>query len=241
VALGVVAALAPEARTLSGRPPRDGRPYRTPKGALVVVSGPGAGKARRAAEELVEAGACALASWGCAGALDPALLPGGLVVPEAVACPEGRVLRVHPAWRERLCEHLLPYLPIHSGILVQSPSVLGGFEAKAEVRAQTGGAAVDMESAAVAEVARTVGVPFLAVRAVVDAATASVPEAARCGVNGSGKVAAGPLLRSLVRDPGSLFLLVRLGFGFRAALRTLARVAQLTRGVLLSPEEGRVP
>ena len=44
------------------------------------------------ARSLIEAGATALASWGMAGGLDPALSAGAILLPSEVLGPDGRIV-----------------------------------------------------------------------------------------------------------------------------------------------------
>ena len=64
-----------------------------------------------------------------------------------------------------------------SGRLLTSARSVGSVEDKAALFERTGAVAVDMESAAIAEVAEQHGLPFLAVRVVVDSAGDVLPAA----------------------------------------------------------------
>jgi len=134
--VGIVAALAAEARTLgvSRRALRrierrsDGLAALA-DGSLVAVSGMGCEAAARSARSLVEAGCGALASWGLAGGLDPALRAGTVVAPETVlldgapgeaatldaAALDAAALNVAAAWRERLVRALAAPIDAPSG------------------------------------------------------------------------------------------------------------------------------
>ena len=92
-----------------------------------------------------------------------------------------------------------------------------------------------MESAAVAEVARAQGLPFLAVRAIVDTANDPLPKAAIAAAS-EGSVKLSRLLGALARAPADLPALIRLMWRYRAASRSLAAVA---RAGALAPRELR--
>ncbi|MGH8201914.1 MAG: purine and other phosphorylase-like protein, family 1, partial [Steroidobacteraceae bacterium] len=79
--IGIVSALAAEARTL-GPTAHGAELRRLTDGALLAVSGIGENAAAAAARRLVLAGAGALASFGMAGGLDPALICGAVLLPE---------------------------------------------------------------------------------------------------------------------------------------------------------------
>ena len=88
--------------------------------------------------------------------------------------------------------------------------------------AGTGAVAADMETAAVAQAARSRGVPWIAVRAIADACEYGPPAGQyRCCGCESGRVQAGRLLAALARQPSELVQLPPLARGFGAALDAL--------------------
>lgn len=218
--LGIVAALTVEARCLAGVCPA----------GTVRVCGVGPRRAKAAAAALLEGGARALLSWGTAGGLEPGLAAGTLCLPAAVVGPEDARLPADAGWRMRLGSAVPEGVPVCEGLLASGEGVLATPADKRALRARTGAAAVDAESAAVAQAARDAGVPFLAVRAVVDPADAGLPRAAVAAVTQSGRVHPGRLLLALLDRPGDLRSLAETASRFRAARRTLAAVARAAAG-----------
>jgi len=170
---GVVAALEFEARCLAS--PSDG--------SLIGISGIGGENAARTARALITAGAGALLSWGVAGALDPALDCGSAVLPSEVLRPAGGPGGSPPqrfetcrAWRERMLAALQGHVRVVSGALLSSAAPVPTATAKARLFRETRAVAVDMESAAVAAVAADHGLPFIALRVILDTARDSLPE-----------------------------------------------------------------
>ena len=204
-------------------------------GTLLVVSGMGAAAAASGARQLVDAGARALLSWGVAGGLDPALPAGALFLPGEVISADGVVYQTAREWRETLATMVASCHPVTGGRLLTSRRPLGSAADKSIAFSETGAAAVDMESAAVAEVARAQGLPFLAVRAIVDTAKDPLPKAAIAAAS-SGSVKLSRLLGALARAPADLPALIRLMWRYRAASRSLAAVA---RAGALAPRELR--
>ncbi len=214
-----------------------GLPQRMPAGGWLCVAGIGPERAGQAARALLACGADALASWGSAGALDPICVPGDLLLPAVVAAGPGQPwLAVDAVWQARLRRELQPHLTVRTGGLVQSPAVLGTSAAKRELHRRTGAMAVDMESAAVAEMAHTAGVPFVALRAVADNATTTLPRAALVALDQRGQLLAWRLLQALVRRPWEGTMLLKLGRDFAAARRTLRAVSRVA-----GPTLGRPP
>ncbi len=196
-------------------------------GALLQISGVGAKRAHLAARTLLEKGATSLLSWGSATGLIPELSPGSLVLPKNIIAVDGSVYPVDATWRENLYAQLKEKVDFHEGLLGESITVLTHAAEKATLFQQTGAIAVDMESAAVAAEAQRAGVPFMAIRAVVDPADMALPQCAIASVDEFGKLRPLWLLKALAKNPVQLFALVRLGRNFHAAQSTLSTVARL--------------
>jgi adenosylhomocysteine nucleosidase len=91
---------------------------------------------------------------------------------------------------------------------------------KAAAFRDSGAAAVDMESAAVAEVAAHHRLPFIAVRVIVDTAADRLPRAV-VNASGAGRLRIGRLLAGLVVAPAEIAGLIRLTQRYRIAIRSL--------------------
>jgi len=217
----VVAALEFEARSLGN----------TGDAALISISGIGAAHAERSAHALVAAGADALLSWGVVGALDPTLGCGTAVLPVEVLHQQRRYA-TSTAWRERLLGALSAHLPAVSGALLSSDVAVPSAALKARLFTATRAVAVDMESAAVAGVAAQHGLPFLALRVILDTATDTLPasiarafEPQRSGRGDSADAAAvatgRPRLWPLLRAPADWGRLLGLALRYRVARRAL--------------------
>lgn len=229
---GIVAALASEARLLGPARPR-GAVSALGDGTLLVVSGMGPCAAAEAAQRLVAAGAGALVSFGVAGGLDPALAAGALVLPEEVITPDGARLATAREWRERVSAAVADRHPASYGALLTSPEPLSSPEEKESAFRQTGAVAVDMEGFAIAEVAARRGVPFLAVRTVLDTVDDTLPLSVLAAIDARGAAHFGRLLGALVRAPREWPQVLRLVRRSRAAARPLVSVAR--SGALASP------
>jgi adenosylhomocysteine nucleosidase len=186
----------------------------------------GRAAAAQGARRLVEAGARALISWGMAGGLDPALAAGTILLPSEVVSPDGALFLTARDWRERLSAAIVARHPVCCGRLLTYPQALGSRADKASAFRQTAAAAVDMESLAIAEVAASHRLPFLVVRAIVDTAQDTLPQALIEAAAGGGALRVGRLLGSLARTPAELPGLIRLARRYRAASRALTSVAR---------------
>lgn len=223
--IGVVAALPAEARCLTVRPPAYGE-IAVGGNLLIAVCGIGAQAARRGAEALIERRAGMLVSWGTAGALSPSLRSGELLLPEVIRGADGRSLPVDGPSRERLMKRLAGMAAIRGGELLQCEAVIRTPADKTHLFTTTGAAAVDMESAAIAAVAATAGVPFLAVRAILDTHLMTIPACALAATDAQGRTHLPTLLAGLWRRPGEIVELLGLACAFRRALASLTRAAE---------------
>src|SRR5208337_4157039 len=104
--LGIVVAMTAEARSLVREPTVTEGLIHLADGILVKLSGIGPRRAGEAAKNLLENGATALLSWGCAGALVPTLSPGSLVLPSSVIGADQSCYSSDPTWHGRLLNRL---------------------------------------------------------------------------------------------------------------------------------------
>jgi hopanoid-associated phosphorylase len=182
----------------------------------------GESAARKAATKLQAGGATCLMSFGVAGALDPKLRPGDLVLPESIY--SGRLLPVSLTWRDRVQERLPSHLRIIGGKLATSKKVLTSLIAKREFAETTGAFAVDLESGAIAEVAESSDMPFLAIRAISDPIEFSPPLALLDTVNPDGSANLSQILSLLLQRSVTLSTLLQLARDVRTARSTLSTV-----------------
>ena len=193
--------------------------------ALLSVSGMGGFLAAAAARRLVEAGVSALLSFGLAGGLDPALRAGMVVLPAEIISRSGVRLSTSAVWRGQILAALAPHLTPVGGALLTSAAPLDAASDKAAAFHETGAVAVDMESLDVAKVAAAHGLPFMAVRAIVDTAADSLPRSVLTA-NRAGQVSVRHLLGGLAGAPFEMVALLRLAQRYRAATRSLAAAAR---------------
>ena len=195
----------------------------------------------------------ALLSCGIAGALDPGLRAGDVVVGSLhepfpgegrgpVAQPEsagdgplqqkpsrlGTGLRRGTLFTEWLFENL-PHA--HRGTIIGGNAIIASTAEKAALYARTGALAVDMESHIAARVAARHGLPFAILRTISDTADHALPPAALIGMKPDGGMALGAVLASLARDPAQLPALIRTGRDAGAAFAGLSRALRALESV----------
>jgi hopanoid-associated phosphorylase len=233
--VGVVAALEAEARALGTAVRRRDGLFSLCDGALLDVSGMGSARAGNAARRLAGAGASALLSFGLAGGLDPDLRAGTVVLPTDVMSRSGARFATSADWREQLRAALGRLPPPVAGVLLTSATAIDGVADKAAAFRDTGAAAVDMESLGVAEAAAALGLPFIAVRVIIDTAADALPPAV-LAASRAGHVSITRLIGGLAAAPWELLAMIRLAQRYRAATRALQAVA---RAGVLAPIRAR--
>ena len=191
-------------------------------GVTVIAGGGDAARLERALDALAGS-ASAILSSGLAGALDPTLKVGDIVIGNAAPLPR----REEGGGVQQMLERSIPEARV--GPIVGSDHALATAREKAALFAETGALAVDMESHIAARVAARHGLPFVALRVISDAADATLPPAALAGMRSDGGIAIGSILASLMRNPAQLPALIRTGRDAEKAFRGLGRVHDVLR------------
>jgi adenosylhomocysteine nucleosidase len=191
--------------------------------APVFVGGGTAQGAELACRRAVAGGAAALVSLGLAGGLDPALRPGVVIVPERVLAG-GTSLASDPA-----INRAIGGPTAHR--LVGADTVAADAATKQRLWRETGAAALDLESGAVARIATEHGLPFAVLRVICDPAERDLPPAALAALDGRGVIGIARVLGSVLAHPAQLPGLLALARDAAIARRALAaRIASIAGG-----------
>ncbi len=164
---------------------------------FLLQGGVGRGRIREALLELSRRFPLRAAwSIGFAGGLCETLSPGSLVIPSAVL--DGGAVLPASGEVERLRAAITAAgLGVSDGMLLSVDDPLRTPESKRAAHRRFGAVAVDMEAAGVAEAARRLGIPWLAIKAIVDPVDEALPDFLLACTSGAGDVAWPRLLRSL--------------------------------------------
>lgn len=223
---GIVVALPEELSTLTSKKIDKGCCVFISDAIVLAYSGAGANNARSASELLIAQGATRLISWGCAAALSETLKPGDLVLADTLINAEGAQIGIDTAWHSYSKKLLSASLKVHTGGLAESLTIVATGQDKKHLHVQTGAVALDMESIAIAKVARQNKLPFLAIRAIADPVNMDLPKAINHSLNNEGDIVLGKLLLFIALHPAELPGLIKLGLYFNAAKNTLKLVAK---------------
>lgn len=226
--IGIITALLPEAACLTSLPITPGTIIRLEDNISLYVCGMGAERAGAAALDMIQAGMDILLSWGTAGALAPDLSPGDLMVPESIVAFDGRVYQTAKHWRSAVLNKLVDCsCNIYLGRLADSMRVLTTAEDKIDSASNYKTAmAVDMESAAIAEVASKHEKPCIVIRVISDSKGMVIPDIALKISDHYGRVRFRNLLVQLFSHPLQVPRLITLARGYGKAARTMKWVGQ---------------
>ena len=171
----------------------------------VVKTGMGLARAAEAARALRRAHAVdVFFSSGCAGALAGDLLPGDLVIADAVQFAGDEALPVDEPQRSRaLIAAQRAGLQPRLGCFLSAARVLATAEEK-RAAAAGGAIAVEMESAAIARVAAEHGIAFAAARSILDPAETRLAQSGRFVDPSTGALRPGALVAHVLRHPSSV-------------------------------------
>jgi len=227
--LGIIAALPAEAKCLAKRPGYHYvllSPHPLSEHVILSISGIGSEQAVKAATTLIQHGADALLSWGCAGALSADVQPGDLLLPQSIQPEACHTLSTDPAWHAHLSGLLANTCKPATGTLAGSANIITEPVQKRALYQSSGAIAVDMESAAIAMVAQKADIPFMAIRAIADDIDTIIPAYTNRAMDIYGNINLVHMLELLLTHPTSWHQLIRLGRQFSAAKATLSLVSE---------------
>jgi adenosylhomocysteine nucleosidase len=167
-----------------------------------------------------------LVSFGFAGGLTPELARGSLIIGTEVVCEDGsgeRAVASRDLVKQFCAAADAERLPMQQGRLVSSRHIVADPASKAHLRNKSGACAVDMETVGIAEAADQTGLPWVAVRAIVDRATDTLPPVCLTMLREDGYVATGRLLGMICRSPLVLRHIGRLAGDTARARRQLSQ------------------
>jgi len=216
-----------------------------PDHCLVELSGMGATAAAAAAERLLQRGADLLVSSGCCAGLDARLRCGDIVLADQICNETGQTVRCGGDHLDLVRTHLAAmFCPLQEqstspdqsqharpgkaagshyavGKLVSVSTPIFDTAGKQQLAAQHAALTADMESFAVAEVAASATVPFLALRVVLDDCSQCLPPSLIASCNTYGQARPVPLLRACLRRPAMLRELTMLARSRKHAVHSL--------------------
>ena len=220
--IGIVTALRSEARFLSADKIQPRIAVKLNENSLLVLSGMGATNIEAAIDSLSAQNVDALVSFGTAGALHEDSKSGDIIIPENIITTLNQSLNIASAWRDNILNNLecCPVKILRNDIYT-SEKVISTITEKRELNRNTGAIAVDMESALIANAAKNLNIPCLVIRVVVDEVDSVIPTKVLNCTDAYGDVAYARLLMSILKQPGLIRDLLKLGCAFKLASESM--------------------
>jgi adenosylhomocysteine nucleosidase len=181
-----------------------------------VICSPGS-RLAAALASAVARGVCGIISFGVAGGLAASLRAGDWIVAATVRAGQ-EIFPTDPEWTRALIERLPA--AVYADIVGMDAPVAEPCD-KRLLHAQTGAAAVDMESHIAARIAAASGLPFVACRAIIDPLDTRLPPAALTGLRPDGTPDVAAVFRSVLEQPSQLPDLLRTARDARIARAAL--------------------
>ncbi|MEX0715348.1 MAG: 5'-methylthioadenosine nucleosidase [Planctomycetaceae bacterium] len=197
---------------------------------VIVESGLGFARARRAAQALLDAHTPKwILSCGFSGALLPEMKVGQIVLANSIVDVHGHEMTIDLNVPEDRAGGL------YVGRVLTADEMVRTVERKRRLAAERQAIAVDMESLAVAQVCRESKTRFMAIRAISDDMSADLPQEVFAVLGSSGTIRVGATLGAVWKRPGSVKDMWRLREQARHAAENLAKfllgvIPQLTAG-----------
>lgn len=185
--------------------------------------------AEREIQSVAETGINGFISFGIAGSLSSNANSGDLLIASHVVLADGNRLPCDVNWRHKIVEELSRLdIPLLEGAIAGSNVAVTSTKAKRELADASQAIAVDMESHIAARIADEKGKPLLVIRAIADSFDQALPKAAMAA---SGQTTflgqLGAVMPALIKSPGELPDLIRLGRQTNRALAALKRAAAI--------------
>jgi len=228
--LGSVSALAQQEKmvlVISGMTSEESIALADP-GTVSVLSGGDQATLQKNLAQIDPSTIKAVVSFGVAGALNPNLRAGNIVIADHVVTDDGTVYATDPTISAQAYAPLKKHhLNVYSGAMVGSATEHYTAQDKASLFAQTGSTAVDMESGAAAAYAKAHNLPFAVIRTISDPQQLSFPKAVKDALQPDGSIDFGAVITDLFQDPAEFGQLIEVAFDAMEGFARLQRVGQL--------------
>jgi adenosylhomocysteine nucleosidase len=184
---------------------------------VVVESGTGQARARRATHALLDAHSPKwILSCGFAGSLVPSIRVGDVVVADSIVNDQGQILTIDVGFPAD------PNQGIHIGRLLTQDAITRLVSEKQLLASRHSAIAVDMESLAVAQVCRERGTRFLGIRVISDDLSSDLPIEVLSLVGPTGTTRLGAAMAAMISRPSSISEMWRLRNSAKIAAKRLA-------------------
>lgn len=201
-------------------------PVEIEKNIFLCLSGMGYESAKKAAIQFLDLNINALISWGVAGALDPLMNSGDLIIANQILTND-KTYRTTYEWNKKLSVIFTDtkHNVINANIISAS-NICATIEDKKKLFLSSGAVAVDMESSAIAETAFANKLDFIVIRSIADKADTTIPEAVLNHTDNLGNPEILKFVSSCISRPKQINEIMLLAKSYKKALKTLQNIAE---------------
>lgn len=194
---------------------------------LVVISGQGRVRARKAAEFLLESNPLLIMNLGVTGCLVEDLDSGDLLIPHLLS-DHNSTIELNNGFKTSLDRLLRSHgIDFQDGLLVTCNETVDSPAAKTALHHKTGAVAVDMEAFGIGSECAVSGVPVYVVKAVTDSLSQSIPRAITSCVSETGRINFLRLALNILARPWLMPRLFETQKSFKTAVYSLEQVKSL--------------
>tara|TARA_B100001996_G_scaffold281182_1_gene221627 strand:- start:1344 stop:2060 length:717 start_codon:yes stop_codon:yes gene_type:complete len=219
--LGIIAALPAEAKCFQTKKINFKSPFEIKKNVFLCISGIGYKSSHDATKELLKLNIDALISWGIAGATCDLVTTGDLILARSVRNHK-KIYYTTDEWCKKIIHHFQDssHKLLYKDI-VSTDEICATPVEKIKLFKKTKALAIDMESAAIAEVAIKNNLDFIAIRVISDNVTQSIPEIVIKNIDNYGYIDILKLIKFCMFNPSQINQILLLAKSYKKALKSL--------------------
>lgn len=175
-------------------------------------------------KKLISQGADLIISFGLAGALDPGLKSGSIIISTQVLTPSYKKISCNPSLGIKIFNLKKSKSGVYFRPIVGSNYPITSATEKKKIFKNSKAAAVDMETHIAAQIAQKQRVPFLAIRSICDTANQNLPDFVATIIKNQKKLNILQVLRLIVSRPSELKKFSKLIINYRRGIKSLREV-----------------
>ena len=175
-------------------------------------------------EKLISQGVDLIISFGIAGALDPRLKSGSIIISTQVLTPLYKRIPCNPSLGIKIFKLKKNKSGVYFRPVIGSNYPITNKTEKKKIFKDSGAAAVDMETHIAAKIAQKKGIPFLAVRSICDTTDQNLPDFIATNIENKKKLNILKILELIVKKPYELKKFPKLIMNYRKSMNGLREI-----------------
>jgi nucleoside phosphorylase len=173
---------------------------------------------------LINKGADAIISFGLAGALDPTLKPGSIIIAPQVLTPSYKKIPCNPLLGSKIFNLKKNKRGIYFKPILGSNRPITSQSEKRKVFKESKAAAIDMETHIAAQTARKRKIPFFTIRSICDTADQDLPDIISVATKNKKKLNLFEIFRFVLGKPSELKKFPKLIINYKIGMKSLREI-----------------